>query len=340
MNPDANMVLSITNLDIGFPERLIIPAINASVFRGELVALIGHNGTGKSTLLRTLAGLRKKLGGEVKINGIDTSQMSRREFASLVGYVSTEQVNAPNMKVYDLVALGRFAYTNWMGTITGEDKRIVFDSIGKVGLSDLAYRNIGELSDGEKQRAMIARVLAQDTSLLIMDEPTAFLDIRNRHEIIHLLQTLASSGEKTVILSTHDLQSAIGESDKIWLLTDGALEEGAPEDLVLKGSFDNLFGDSILKFRKSDGNFYPVREEKGSVCIRGEGLMKQWTARAMKRLGFRIKENVSPGEITITADDTTDEWTIQSGETRIVFKSIYSMVAWIKRNHNYRPYFL
>lgn len=333
MNPDANMVLSAANLDIGYPHRLIIPSINASVFRGEFVAVIGHNGTGKSTLLRTLAGLRKKLGGEVRINGTDTSEMSRREFACMVGYVSTEQVNAPDMKVYDLVALGRFAYTNWMGNITGEDKRIIFDSIGKVGLSGQVYRNLGELSDGEKQRAMIARVLAQDTSLLIMDEPTAFLDIKNRHEIIHLLKTLASSGEKTVILSTHDLQSAIGESDKIWLLTDGALEEGAPEDLVLKGSFDNLFGDSILKFRKSDGNFYPVREEKGSVCIRGEGLMKQWTIKAMKRLGFRIKDNVSPGEILVTADDINDEWTLQSGDTKIVFTSIYNLAAWIRQNH-------
>jgi len=290
MKPDPNLLLSVVDLGIGFPERLIIPSINASVFSGELVSVIGHNGTGKSTLLGTLAGIRKKLAGEIRINGKDTSVMSRKEFASMVGYVSTEQVNAPDMKVYDLVALGRFAYTNWMGSITGEDKKIIFDSIEKVGLSRLMYRNIGELSDGEKQRAMIARVLAQDTSLLIMDEPTAFLDLRNRYEIIHLLQSLAVSGKKTIILSTHDLQSALGESDKIWLLTDGALEEGAPEDLVLKGSFDNLFGESLLKFRKSDGNFYPVREEKESVCIRGEGLMKQWTIRAMKRLGFRIKE--------------------------------------------------
>ncbi len=313
---------------------MIIPSINSSVFQGELVSVIGHNGTGKSTLLGTLAGIRKKLSGEIRINGKDTSLMSRKEFASMVGYVSTEQVNAPDMKVYDLVALGRFAYTNWMGSITGEDKKIIFDSIEKVGLSRLIYSNIGELSDGEKQRAMIARVLAQDTSILVMDEPTAFLDLRNRYEIIHLLQSLAVSGKKTIILSTHDLQSALGESDKIWLLTDGALEEGAPEDLVLKGSFDNLFGDSLLKFRKSDGNFYPVREEKDSVCIRGEGLMKQWTIRAMKRMGFRVKENVAVNEITITSDEKNNEWTLQQGEINRVFNSIYSMVFWIKRNHS------
>jgi len=334
MKPEPNLILSVSNLAIGFPERLIIPSINASVYQGELVSVIGHNGTGKSTLLRTLAGIRKKLSGEIRINGKDTSLITRKEFASMVGYVSTEQVNAPDMKVYDLVALGRFAYTNWMGSITGEDKKIIFDSIDKVGLSRLIYSNIGELSDGEKQRAMIARVLAQDTSILVMDEPTAFLDLRNRYEIIHLLQSLAVSGKKTIILSTHDLQSALGESDKIWLLTDGALEEGAPEDLVLKGSFDNLFGESLLKFRKSDGNFYPVREEKESVCIRGEGLMKQWTIRAMKRMGFRIKENVAVNEITITSDEKKNEWTLQQGKINLVFNSVYSMVFWIKRNHS------
>jgi iron complex transport system ATP-binding protein len=332
MDSGNPILLSLKNLDIGFPEKILIHDINASVTRGELVAVIGHNGAGKSTLLRTIAGFHSKGGGEILIGGRERADMSRRELASSVGYVSTEQVNAPDMRVYDLVALGRFSYTNWMGSLTDNDKRIVHESIAKVGLSGFIFRNIGQLSDGEKQRAMIARALAQDTSLLIMDEPTAFLDLKNRYEIIHLLRSLAASGEKTVIMSTHDLQSALRESDKIWLLANGNLEEGAPEDMVLKGSFDGIFGDSQLKFRKSDGSFYPLREETGDVCINGEGLFRQWTARAMRRLGFRIRENPVSGGITITIDEKRNEWVLERGESQLTFGSLYSLSAWIRSN--------
>jgi len=332
MRPESKVLLSLENLDIGYPGRRLISLINSTAMEGEFIAVIGHNGTGKSTLLRTLAGIGKKLGGRIMINGRDTSVLSRKEFASFVGYVSTEQINAHNMKVYDLVALGRFAYTNWMGSITVADKRVILDSIDKVGLSDFAFRNIGELSDGERQRAMIAMVLAQDTRLLIMDEPTAFLDIKNRYEIIHLLQSLTASGEKTVILSTHDLQLSLGEADKIWFLGDGDFDEGAPEDLVLKGKFDNIFGSSQIRFRKSDGNFYPVRDENGNACVHGEGLTKQWTIRAMKRLGFRVKETVGTNEVTIYVDDVKNEWKVTYGDKSMVFNSLYRMGSWIKAN--------
>jgi iron complex transport system ATP-binding protein len=332
MESDRPILLSLTNLDIGFPDNLLIHSINASASQGEMVAIIGHNGAGKSTLLRTIAGFHLKSGGEILISGRERSELSRRELASRVGYVSTEQVNAPDMRVYDLVALGRFSYTNWMGSLTDNDKQIVCESIRKVGLSDFIYRNIGQLSDGEKQRAMIARALAQDTSLLIMDEPTAFLDIKNRYEIIHLLRSLAASGGKTVIMSTHDLQSALRESDKIWLISEGRLEEGAPEDMVLKGSFDGIFGDSQLKFRKSDGSFNPVKEESGEVCLIGEGLFRQWTARALRRLGFRIRENIAADGISIVIDEKRNEWILTKGEQRLTFSSIYALSAWIRKN--------
>jgi iron complex transport system ATP-binding protein len=133
-------------------------------------------------------------------------------------------------------------------------------------------------------------------------------------------------------MSTHDLQSALRESDKIWLLANGNLEEGAPEDMVLKGSFDGIFGDSQLKFRKSDGSFYPLREETGDVCINGEGLFRQWTARAMRRLGFRIRENPVSGGITITIDEKRNEWVLERGESQLTFGSLYSLSAWIRNN--------
>jgi iron complex transport system ATP-binding protein len=323
--------LSLERLDVGFPDRLLLSSIRASACSGELVAVIGHNGVGKSTLLRTIAGIRTRLGGEIRIDGKETSEMGRKEFASLVGYVSTEQVNTPNMKVFDLVALGRFSYTNWMGSLTDEDRSIVLHSIEKVGMSHLVRRDIDQLSDGEKQRAMIARVLAQDTRLLVMDEPTAFLDIKNRFEVLHLLKSLASTFGKTVIMSTHDLQSALGESDKIWLLTNGELKEGAPEDMVLNGSFDNLFGEAQIKFRKSDGLFHHSREERGAACIKGDGLNRLWTARAIKRLGFRIKESVAADEMTVFAGEQNNEWIVTVAGKKMIFTTIYDMAEWIKR---------
>ena len=226
---DAHNILFLDSLEIGYlsgkKNCLLLPPISASSAGGELIAVIGRNGIGKSTLLRTLAGLQAPLGGDIKINGKSIRDYSRLELAKRIGYISTEVVRVSNMSVSDLVSLGRFPHTNWLGTTGHEDHLSVENSIERTGLTDLRDRNISEISDGERQKAMIARVLAQDTDFMIMDEPTAFLDIAGKYGIVSLLIKLAADG-KTILFSTHDFSIALNHADKIWLLLDDRLVEG------------------------------------------------------------------------------------------------------------------
>ena len=172
--------ISLEALSIGYRSgrryRILLPALDTYAEKGELVAVIGENGIGKSTLLRTLCGLQYPINGQVILAGKSIQEYSRNELARIMGYISTEPVRVSNMKVFDLVSLGRYPHTSWTGRLGDPDIKIIFEAIEKVGLKSLSYRYINELSDGERQRAMIARVLAQDADVLVMDEPTAFLD--------------------------------------------------------------------------------------------------------------------------------------------------------------------
>ncbi len=246
-----NAAISVNSLRIGYSSGRrafpILPELNASACSGELIAVIGRNGIGKSTLLRTLAGLQQSLGGKIMISGKDISEYSRIELAGKVGYISTEVVKVSNMNVYDLVALGRFPHTNWIGYIDNNSREAITRAITEAGLEGFGFRLVAELSDGERQRAMIARVLAQDTEILIMDEPTAFLDIAGRYEIIKLVYDLTRSG-KTIVYSTHDLNPALAVVDKIWLMLKDKLTEGTPQELIDNGSFGRLFESASFTF--------------------------------------------------------------------------------------------
>ena len=224
---EENTELSVKSLRIGYSSGkrafAILPELNASACGGELIAVIGRNGIGKSTLLRTLIGLQPALGGKIIISGKDISDYSRIELARKIGYISTEIVRVSNMSVYDLVALGRFPHTNWIGNIDRNSREAITCAIRKAGMEGFEFRPVAELSDGERQRAMIARVLAQDAEIMIMDEPTAFLDIAGRYEIIKLAYDLTRNG-KTIIYSTHDLNPALNTVDKIWLMLKDKLD--------------------------------------------------------------------------------------------------------------------
>lgn len=333
MDISREKILSFESLLIGYisgvQRNVLLPSLNASALRGELIALIGQNGIGKSTLLRTITGLQKALGGTVYLKEKILETYSRYSLAQNIGYISTEPVRVSNMKVYDLVSLGRFPHTNWMGKFSILDHEIVSDAIEKVGMVHLAARYINELSDGERQRAMIARVLAQDTDILVMDEPTAFLDIRSKYEIVHLLHDLSRNRSKTIIFSTHDLQVAISESDKIWLTLKDTFIEGAPEDLILKGAFDRLFDNSPVNFSASDGSFTFRSEIRGKIFVDAKGLEKYWTVKAVNRAGFGISDD--PDEATYKIFKGADhlKWVISTGKTALEFGSIYELVNWL-----------
>jgi iron complex transport system ATP-binding protein len=253
MTEERKTILSLEALAIGFRSRRksheLLPPLNATAAKGEMVALLGRNGIGKSTLLRTIMGLQQKLGGLILIDGKDLSSYSRMELATKAGYISTQNVRASNMTVYDLVALGRFPYTGWMGTLGPGDRKSVEDGISRAGIEHLSSRYISELSDGERQRSMLARVLAQETDIMILDEPTAFLDISAKFEMIHLLSNLAAEG-RTIIFSTHDFGIAFSQADKIWLVLDDGIMEGTPEELTANKAFNNLFDPEIARGKR------------------------------------------------------------------------------------------
>jgi iron complex transport system ATP-binding protein len=337
MESELEEILSLVSLKIGYTsgshENLLLPPLNAHAVGGELIAVIGRNGIGKSTLLRTLTGLQPSLGGEIFYSGKNISDYSRIDLARKVGYISTEQVKVSNMSVYDLVALGRFPHTSWTGKIDISNHEVIIDAIVKTGMYNLRSRYIYELSDGERQRAMIARILAQDTDIMIMDEPTAFLDIGNKYEILHLMHQLSQESGKTIIFSTHDLQMAITRSDKIWLILNNSLVEGAPEDLLIDGSFDHLFDASPVRFNAGNGTFSFRSEGKGTIYLQGGGKFRHWTEMAVNRAGYMVSE-AQTNPFIIVPDSSNRHWILKSKDIERRFDSLYELVKGLNRETN------
>jgi iron complex transport system ATP-binding protein len=223
-----------------------------SAAQGELVALVGLNGAGKSTLLRTLAGLQKPIDGKVNLCGKGLIDYSRNELARAISFVSTETVSVPYLKVFDLAAMGRYPYTGRMGRLSMEDKFRVMDALELAGLRSMTWRNVDTLSDGERQRVMIAQTLVQDTPIVLFDEPTAYLDVPNKYEMLSLLQRLAHNQNKTIVYSTHDIPMAMRTADKVWLMVDATIREGAPEDYSILYSIQELFNGTKLEYNRSN----------------------------------------------------------------------------------------
>jgi len=214
-------VLETHNLNVGYGNRSVLAEVNLTVRQGSFTALIGANGSGKSTLLRTLAGSQAPLGGSVSLSGTDMKLLRRSEISKKLAMVFTDRTGGGGLSVEETVEIGRYPYTGLLGRLGNEDHKIVDESIEAVGMSATKGRLLGTLSDGERQKVMIARALAQDTPLIILDEPTAFLDVAGRIEITALLRRLADSG-KAIVLSTHDVSSAIASADKLWIVDKAA----------------------------------------------------------------------------------------------------------------------
>ena len=321
--------IELKNVSVGYEQAggtplEILKDINYDAAPGEMVALVGSNGIGKSTLLRTMVGFQKYFAGEVKVNGSELEEIGIKELARIMSFVSTENIRVANMTVFDLVAYGRFPYTNWMGKLTETDRQKVDDAIHKVGLQGFENRQITQVSDGERQRAMIARAVAQDTPVIILDEPTAFLDVSNKYEIFHLLQVLARERGKTIILSTHDLNIALREVDKLWIVTDNGLFQGAPEDAVLNGWLSRLFQNENVGFDLQEGEYFFKKDFKAKVKVEGEGLSLTWTLRALNRVGYQIVVKAEPDFHVFVSDNA---WTLKSKNRTQTFQSIYQLLA-------------
>jgi iron complex transport system ATP-binding protein len=251
---ELHNIIELKNLEIGYSSgikgfKILIQSINLSSEKGQLTAIIGRNGSGKSTLLKTITRLTDFKKGDILINNRNIKNVSRAEFAQIVSFVSTELLNISNIKVTELITLGRSPYTNWLGKPVAADKSIVNEAIELLDLKSFSDKYFYNLSDGEKQKVMIARALAQDTEVLLLDEPTAFLDLPNKYEIIDILNYLAKKKNKTIIFSTHDLNIAINAADKIWFINNNLIIDGTPEEIMLNESFEGF-----LKVPKSIKN--------------------------------------------------------------------------------------
>lgn len=234
--------ISIKSLSIGYEKNVVHSCINASLRSSEVTCLIGHNGAGKSTLLRTICGFQPSLAGEVHIMGKSLKSYSQRELSLTVGVVLTEKTSSGGISLCDLVSLGRHPYTGFFGRLSDKDHKIINEAIASVGISHKANSYVSELSDGERQKAMIAKALAQESPIIILDEPTAFLDVTSKIETMQLLRTLAQKQDKTILLSTHDLDMAIEFADTLLLQSQSEpIITGTPTELIQGGKLSAFF---------------------------------------------------------------------------------------------------
>ena len=284
-------LLSTKQLAIGYAtdqgERAVAQALQLDVPKGQLVCLLGPNGSGKSTLLRTLAGMQSPLSGTIQLAGQSLDSLTASQRATQLAVVLTEPASA-NLTTYDLVAMGRYPYTGWLGRLSEGDRHAVEHAMEVTHTQDFANRPVGTLSDGERQKVMIARAVAQDTPLLILDEPTAHLDISNRTAVLRLLHQLTQHYQKAVVLSTHALDLALLMADRLWLLHEGIVHTGVPEDLVLNGTIAKVFAYEGVIFDRHTGAFQVERPPGRPIGLEGPMPEVFWTRRALERVGYSV----------------------------------------------------
>lgn len=330
-------VLTADHLTIGYPRRTVARDLALTLEPGELVCLLGPNGAGKSTLMRTLAGMHPPLAGKVLLQGENVARLPARELAKRLSVVLTEHVDVGAISGRELVELGRYPYTDWMSRQTDRDRRAVRWALEAVDGLALAERSLHELSDGERQKMYIARALAQEPAVMMLDEPTAFLDLPRRVEIMHLLRTLARETRRAILLSTHDLDLALRNADRVWLLSkSGELHVGAPEDLVLNGAFEKAFAGAGAAFDVQSGAFVTQIERRGAVSLVGEGVAALWTARALEREGYAI-EPLSDTVVRVMDAEGQAQWHARAGGVETDCASIYTLLAFLNKNENTAP---
>ncbi|MCD8293157.1 MAG: ABC transporter ATP-binding protein [Prevotellaceae bacterium] len=283
--------IHIERLSIGYPGKgsvkVVASGINADIAGGELTCLLGANGVGKSTLLRTLSAFQPKLSGRIYLLGREIESYSDKQLSRVLGVVLTDKCDLRNMTVTELVGLGRSPYTGFWGLLSKADKEVVARALTLTGISHLARRMVHTLSDGERQKMMIAKALAQETPVIFLDEPTAFLDYPSKVEMMQLLLRLSRQAGKTIFLSTHDLELALQIADKLWLMsaTQG-VTVGTPEDLSLSGALGRFFARKGIEFDTEAGLFRVSATCKARVKLIGEGVRYAMACKALRRNGI------------------------------------------------------
>lgn len=311
--------VKIKGLSIGYKTKshtkIVACGICTSIEEAKLTCLLGANGVGKSTLLRTLSAFQPKLEGEIEILGKEIEEYTDKELSTTIGVVLTEKCDVRNMTAYELIGMGRSPYTGFWGTLGVKDRKIVEESIALVKIEDLATRMVHTLSDGERQKVMIAKALAQQTPVIFLDEPTAFLDFPSKVEIMQLLHRLTRETGKTIFLSTHDLELALQIADKIWLMDrQHGITIGTPEDLALEGHLSNFFARKGIVFDMETGLFRIENQYHSSLRLVGHGQKYAMVRKALQRNGILAGRNVASPDFVETGDLTTTGFIVHLGE--------------------------
>lgn len=313
-------------------ETVVASGITAGVRCGELTCLLGANGVGKSTLLRTLSAFQPKLSGDIYIKDKEIGRFTDRELARTIGVVLTDKPDVQNMTVRELVSFGRSPYTGFWGRCSEADWAIVDEAMELIGIGQLAQRMVSTLSDGERQKAMIAKALAQQTPVIYLDEPTAFLDYPSKVEMMQLLHRISRDMRKTVFLSTHDVELALQIADTVWLMSRGqGIASGTPEDLALDGTLPRFFQCRGIAFDHSTGLFGITSETSCTVRLSGtEGPRRAMAAKALRRNGMAAAEQEEPDacvmEPGICVEVTSEEFIVRHGAAESHCRNIAEML--------------
>lgn len=286
-------IISARTLDVGYGNKAVISNVNLEAVKGQVICLLGPNGAGKSTILRTLAGLLAPMGGVVEIDGINLKKAKKKEIACKLSLVLTEAVSPALTTVYALISMGRTPYTDFLGRLSERDKRIVDESLETVGAIHLRDRFFSELSDGEKQKVMIARALVQEPKLMILDEPTSHLDIKHKIEVIRILQKLANDRGITCILSLHDIDLALKGCQTVMLVNEGEIvAQGAPEEIVHSGLIQELYGIRGAEYHELTGSVELKGKDANEVFVTGGDSSGVNLYRALSRKGFGLTAGI------------------------------------------------
>lgn len=326
----GDTILRAENLAIGYRngkrETVVMQELDVELHSHCLTALLGRNGIGKSTLLRTIAGSQPPLSGRVMYGCRNISEYSRRDMSHLLSLVYTDRTQAGGLTVEQLVSLGRYPHTGFFGRLDNHDREVVAEAMAATGIGHKSGEFVAELSDGERQKAMIARALAQETPVIMLDEPTAFLDVSSRIEVMTLLRRLTREQGKAVLLSTHDIAQTLPLADELWIVThDRQVLHGCTEDLVLEGHMQEMFGASAdgMEFDMYHGDFdVPLSSGTGYQLECDDSVLRHWVANAMHRNGLSTAGTL--GRIVVKSHN---DITVMRGKVTVDCTSIAELLS-------------
>lgn len=292
-------VISGRNLSLGYQKgdrkKEVLHGLNFDLYPGQLTCLLGSNGVGKTTLVKAIMGRIPVWNGKLLVEGKELSTLNSKELSKLLAVVLTEPIVAGNMTVGQLVSLGRTPYLNWSGYLSAHDKKVVEEALISTQILEIKDERLSEISDGQRQKAMIARALAQDAPIMILDEPTAHLDLVNRFEIMQLLHSISQYQNKSILVITHDLDIALETSDQLWIMKkEEKLIAGLTEDLIVKGLIDSLFSKEKIHFNSKRGKV-ELENKLAKLDFEGDESLAFWIQKALGKAN--ISEVKSPVKI-------------------------------------------